>query len=136
MQNGYELDEIHDVQITSAPAAGALLVRDATNSLWKAARLTAGTGVSITNADASVTVAVAASGATAGTYGSTTTTLTIVVDSTGRITSVTSNTIPTYVGDSGSGGTKGFVPAAAAGDGANKKALLADGTWGYPKLIL
>ena len=136
VQNGYELDEIHDVQITSAPAAGALLVRDATNSLWKAARLTAGTGVSITNADASVTVAVAASGATAGSYGSTTTTVTIVVDSTGRITSVTSNTIPTYVGDSGSGGTKGFVPAAAAGDGANKKALLADGTWGYPKLIL
>jgi len=136
VQNGYELDEIHDVQITSAPAAGALLVRDATNSLWKAATLTAGTGVSITNANASVTVAVAASGATAGTYGSTTTTLTIVVDSTGRITSVTSNTIPTYVGDSGSGGTKGFVPAAAAGDGANKKALLADGTWGYPKLIL
>lgn len=75
-------------------------------------------------------------GASAGTYGSTTTTVTIIIDSTGRITSVTSNTIPTYVGDSGSGGTKGFVPAAAAGDGANKKALLADGTWGYPKLIL
>ena len=136
VQNGYELDEIHDVQITGTPTSGSLIIRDATNSLWKNARLTAGTGVSITNADASVTIAVAASGATAGTYGSTTTTLTIVVDSTGRITSVTSNTIPTYVGDSGTGGTKGFVPAAAAGDGANKKALLADGTWGYPKLIL
>ena len=58
VQNGYELDEIHDVQITSAPASGALLVRDATNSLWKAARLTAGTNIAVTNADASVTVGV------------------------------------------------------------------------------
>lgn len=58
IQNGYELDEIHDVQITSTPASGALLVRDATNSLWKAARLTAGTNVAITNADASVTVGI------------------------------------------------------------------------------
>ena len=58
IQNGYELDEIHDVQITSAPASGALLVRDATNSLWKAARLTPGTNIAVTNADASVTVGV------------------------------------------------------------------------------
>ena len=58
VQNGYELDEIHDVQITSAPASGALLVRDATNSLWKAARLTAGTNIAVTNADASVTVGI------------------------------------------------------------------------------
>jgi hypothetical protein len=58
VQNGYELDEIHDVQITSAPDSGALLVRDATNSLWKAARLTAGTNIAITNADASVTVGI------------------------------------------------------------------------------
>jgi len=58
IQNGYELDEIHDVQITSAPASGALLVRDATNSLWKAALLTAGTNIAVTNADASVTVGI------------------------------------------------------------------------------
>jgi hypothetical protein len=58
VQNGYELDELHDVQITSAPDSGALLVRDATNSLWKAARLTAGTNIAITNADASVTVGI------------------------------------------------------------------------------
>ena len=38
------------------------------------------------------------------------------------------------VGDSGAGGTKGLVPAAAAGDGAAKKALLADGTFGVPSL--
>ena len=69
IQNGYELDEIHDVQITSAPASGALLVRDATNSLWKAARLTAGTNIAVTNADASVTVGI--TGVIAGTYGGT-----------------------------------------------------------------
>ena len=57
IQNGYELDEIHDVQITSAPLAGALLMRDATNSLWKANRLTGTTNqVTVTNADTAVTL--------------------------------------------------------------------------------
>lgn len=35
-----------------------------------------------------------------------------------------------FVGDSGSGGTKGLVPAPAAGDAAAGKVLKADGTWG------
>lgn len=35
-------------------------------------------------------------------------------------------------GDSGSGGTTGLVPAPGSGDGAAKKALLGDGTWGRP----
>lgn len=35
----------------------------------------------------------------------------------------------TMVGDSGSGGTKGLVPAPAAGDAAAQKVLRADGTW-------
>ncbi len=34
-----------------------------------------------------------------------------------------------FVGDSGSGGTKGLVPAPAAGDSAANKFLKADGTW-------
>lgn len=34
-----------------------------------------------------------------------------------------------FVGDSGSGGTKGLVPAPAAGDAAANKFLKADGTW-------
>jgi hypothetical protein len=38
--------------------------------------------------------------------------------------------VPDFVGDSGAGGTKGLVPAPAAGDGAAGKALKADGTWG------
>lgn len=36
------------------------------------------------------------------------------------------------VGDSGSGGTKGLVPAPAAGDAAAAKFLKADGTWAVP----
>ena len=36
------------------------------------------------------------------------------------------------VGDSGSGGTKGLVPAPAAGDAAASKFLKADGTWAAP----
>ena len=56
IQNGYELDEIHDVQINAPKQAGQTLIYDATNSLWKNARLTAGVGVSITNADSSITI--------------------------------------------------------------------------------
>ena len=54
-QNGYELDEIHDVQIIS-PANGQTILYDASTSLWKNANLTAGTGVSITNGAASATI--------------------------------------------------------------------------------
>lgn len=41
-------------------------------------------------------------------------------------------TIPTLVGDSGSGGTKGLVPAPASGDAAAGKFLKADATWEVP----
>jgi len=37
-----------------------------------------------------------------------------------------------FVGDSGSGGTKGLVPAPAAGDAAAGKYLDSDGTWAVP----
>lgn len=37
-QNGYELDELHDVSISS-PAVGDLVVRNAANTLWKNATL-------------------------------------------------------------------------------------------------
>ena len=58
IQNGYELDELHDVAITGTPAAGSFIIRDATNSLWKNATLTAGTNIAVTNADAAVTVGI------------------------------------------------------------------------------
>ena len=54
-QNGYELDEIHDVQINS-PANGQTIIYDASTSLWKNANLTAGTGISIANGAASITI--------------------------------------------------------------------------------
>lgn len=58
VQNGYELDEIHDVQINSGTLAnGQTILYDAATSLWKNANLTAGTGVSITNGASSVTIA-------------------------------------------------------------------------------
>lgn len=41
-------------------------------------------------------------------------------------------TLVDMVGDSGSGGTKGLVPAPAAGDAAASKFLKADGTWAAP----
>lgn len=57
VQNGYELDEIHDVQINSGTLAnGQTILYDAATSLWKNANLTAGTGVSITNGASSVTI--------------------------------------------------------------------------------
>jgi len=40
--------------------------------------------------------------------------------------------LPTLVGDSGAGGTRGAVPAPAAGDAAAGKFLKADGTWAAP----
>lgn len=40
--------------------------------------------------------------------------------------------VPDFVGDSGSGGWKGAVPAPAAGDAAAGKFLKADGTWAAP----
>ncbi len=61
IDNGYELDELHDVQITS-PQSGNLLIYDATTSpigVWKNANLTDGSGISITEGAGSITVGLA-----------------------------------------------------------------------------
>lgn len=47
VDNGYELNELHNVEITS-PTGGNLLVYDQTGGYWKNANLTDGTGISIT----------------------------------------------------------------------------------------
>jgi hypothetical protein len=59
IQNGYELDEIHDVQINAPKLAGQTLIYDQTNDLWKNAQLT-GTAnqITVTNADAAVTLSI------------------------------------------------------------------------------
>lgn len=56
VQNGYELDEIHNVSAQS-PSNGQTIIYNATTSLWEKANLTAGTGVSVTNGAGSITIA-------------------------------------------------------------------------------
>jgi hypothetical protein len=78
IDNGYELDELHDVQITS-PTSGNLLIYDATTSptgVWKNANLTAGTGISVSNGAGSVTVTNSAPDQTVALTGAGTTTIT------------------------------------------------------------
>lgn len=55
INNGWEISELHDVQITS-PVAGNTLIYDGTTKVWKNALLTQGSGITITNGDASITV--------------------------------------------------------------------------------
>jgi hypothetical protein len=121
IDNGYELDELHDVRITS-PQSGNILIYDATTTptgVWKNANLTDGTGITITEGAGSVTIANAGvltvsgttgritstgganpaldltSGiATAGTTGSSTLIPVITVDTYGRVTSVTTAANP------------------------------------------
>lgn len=78
IDNGYELDELHDVQIIS-PVSGNLLIYDATTSpigVWKNASLTAGTGISVSNGAGSVTVTNSAPDQTVALTGAGTTTVT------------------------------------------------------------
>ena len=56
-QNGYELDEIHDVLISS-PQSGNVLIYDQPAGLWKNANLTDGNSISITEAPGAITIAV------------------------------------------------------------------------------
>ena len=53
-------------------------------------------------------------------------------DDAGSPTVNISATDPVMVGDTGSGGTAGNVPAPASGDAAAGKFLKADGTWALP----
>jgi hypothetical protein len=56
INNGWELDELHNVLITSA-ASGNTLIYDAVAGVWKNANITAGTGISVTNGAGSITIA-------------------------------------------------------------------------------
>lgn len=56
INNGWELDELHNVLITS-PTSGNTLVYDAAVGVWKNANITAGTGISVTNGAGSITIA-------------------------------------------------------------------------------
>ena len=56
VQNGYELDEIHDVAITTK-SNGQTLIYNSSTSLWENHTLTAGIGISVTNGAGSITIA-------------------------------------------------------------------------------
>ena len=108
IDNGYELDELHDVQITS-PQSGNVLIYDASTTpigVWKNANLTDGTGITITEGAGSVTIANAGVTALTGTAnqvtvsastGSVTLGLTnpINVDTTGNAATVTNGVYTT-----------------------------------------
>lgn len=55
INNGWELDELHNVLITS-PSSGNTLIYDAIAGVWKNANLTDGTGISVTEGAGSITI--------------------------------------------------------------------------------
>lgn len=56
VDNGYEIDELHDVLVTAPKQAGQLLIYDDTLKVWKNARLTQGANVVITNGDGTIEI--------------------------------------------------------------------------------
>jgi hypothetical protein len=100
IDNGYELDELHDVRITS-PQSGNVLIYDATTSpvgVWKNANLTDGTGITITEGAGSVTITNAGVTSLTGTANQVT-----VSASTGSVTLALAN--PINVDTSGNAAT-------------------------------
>lgn len=56
INNGWELDELHNVLITS-PTSGNTLIYDAVAGVWENANISAGTGISVTNGAGSISIA-------------------------------------------------------------------------------
>lgn len=67
IRTAYELGELCDVSATNPVAAGSTLIRNATTGVWTAARLTAGSGITITNGDGAITIT--STGSAAGSTG-------------------------------------------------------------------
>lgn len=55
INNGWEIDELHNVLISGA-ASGNTLIYDASAGVWKNGNLTAGTGISVTNGAGSISI--------------------------------------------------------------------------------
>jgi hypothetical protein len=121
VQNGYELDELHDVLITS-PGAGAVLSYDATAGLWKDATIAGGAGITVTNADSAVTVATSGAVTSSGFTMTTARLLGRTTASTGAIEQITVGS-----GLSLSGGT---LTATGGGSGTVTSVDVSGGTTG------
>lgn len=55
VQNGYEMDELHNVSAQN-PSNGQVLIYNASTSLWEKNNLTAGTAIGVTNGAGSITI--------------------------------------------------------------------------------
>lgn len=67
VQNGYEMDELHNVSAQS-PSDGQILIYNSTTSLWEKAFITAGTNITVTNAAGSITIASSGGAGDGGAY--------------------------------------------------------------------
>jgi hypothetical protein len=123
IQNGYELDELHNVSAQS-PSNGQTIIYNASTSLWEKANLTAGTGISVSNGAGSITVTNSAPDQTVALTGAGTTSITgtypnFTITSndayTGTVTSVT-GTSPVI---SSGGNTPAISLASGYGDTQN-----------------
>jgi len=74
VQNGYELDELHNVSAQN-PSNGQVLIYNASTSLWEKNTLTDGTGITITEGAGSITITNAAPDQTVALTGAGTTSI-------------------------------------------------------------
>lgn len=102
VQNGYELDELHNVSART-PSNGQTIIYDATTGLWDAANLTAGTGISVANGAGSITL--------------TNTAPDQVVSLTGAGTTTVTGTYPSFTITSTGGGGGGGTVTSVGGTG-------------------
>jgi hypothetical protein len=111
--SGNVISDLGDVS-NSAPTDGQALVWDNANSTWKPGTVASSGGIALTDLSGGTGVdydnttgeiALAGSGVSAGTYGSSTLVPRITVDATGRITGVTTQAVSGGGGGGGSGAT-------------------------------
>ena len=85
IQNGYEMDELHNVS-AQTPSNGNVLIWNNSTQLWESAGISAGTGISVTNGAGSITVSNTGVTSVGGTGTVNGLTLTGTVTNTGNLT--------------------------------------------------